>query len=123
MGSLPAQLVAYLALSVGAAQLTGASDSAEHLIIFMVVASLGVGAAAVGAWRHRAQLGLVGGLLLAALCFWPIGDAGWVFNVLVLNIEPFPAWTDGFFLLTYPALLGAGMLVVRRREVRRTLPR
>jgi hypothetical protein len=44
-----------------------------------------------------------------------------VFNVLVLSVEPFPAWTDGFFLLTYPALVGAGMLVVRRREVRRDL--
>jgi diguanylate cyclase (GGDEF)-like protein len=119
--SLAMQVLVCLLLSVGAAQFTGASDSAEHLITFLVVASLGVGAAVVGAWRHRGTLGLVGGLLVAALCCWYVADAGWVFNVLVLNVEPFPAWTDGFFLLTYPALVGAGMLVVRRREVRRDL--
>jgi diguanylate cyclase (GGDEF)-like protein len=110
-----------LVLSVAAAQLTGASDSAEHLIAFLVVASVGVGAAAWGAWKHRRELGMVGALLVAALGCWYVGDVGWVYNVLVLDTEPFPAWTDGFFLLTYPALLGAGMLVVRRREVRRDL--
>jgi hypothetical protein len=114
-------LAGCIALAIMVALLTGLSDSAAHLIGVQSVCALGLAWAAVGAWRHRHRLGLVGALLVAGLLSWFIGNVGWTLNVLVFHIDPYPSWADVCFLLVYPALMTAAMLMVRRREVRRDM--
>ncbi len=107
------------ALSLGVALFTGPSDGAAHLVAVLVVSAVGFGFAAAGAWKHRWSLGRAGGLIVLALASWLIGSAGWDVNILVFDKEPFPSWTDAFFLLAYPAMMAAAIVVVRRRDVRR----
>lgn len=114
----PVQVLLCIALVLSVSHLTGAPDTAPHLLSFLVVAAIGVGWATHGARVHRAELGAAGFLLVAALSVWLIGDVGWVLDVLVLDREPFPSWADGFFLATYPALLAAGLVLLRQRETR-----
>jgi diguanylate cyclase (GGDEF)-like protein len=73
--------------------------------------------AGLGAWRHRAALGLIGWLIFVAVAAQWIGTTGLSIDTLFVHSDAFPAWTDAFYLAYYVIILTAILLIVRRRRL------
>lgn len=69
----------------------------------------------VGVRRHRPVRRGPWYLMAAGVALWAGGDAAWAFLVHVAGVEPFPSVADVLYLLAYPLLAAALLMLGRRR--------
>jgi two-component system, cell cycle response regulator len=89
-------------------------DSLANDWIYMAVEYVAIAVCAARAWQpgeHRRAWGL----MTLALLFWSVGDLLWAVWLDGLARPPFPSAADLAYLLMYPAMYGALMLLIRSR--------
>lgn len=84
-------------------------------LLYLVGASVSLGALVVAVLRHRMPRPLPWVLVAAALTCWVVGDAIWTWFDRVADVDPFPSVADWLYLLGYP-LMAAGLAVLVRRR-------
>jgi two-component system, cell cycle response regulator len=114
---------AFLAIGLGVAfellrAVTGlggsALDSLTNNWVYMAVEFVAIGVCAARVVKRREDR-LVWGLMTFALTCWSVGDLLWAVWLDHLARPPFPSAADVMYLLMYPAMYGAMMVLIRSR--------
>jgi hypothetical protein len=121
--SSPLLLGAFVVMGVGVLfelvrALTGVGGAAWDALssdwVYMAVEFAAVGVCVVRVIQ-RPEHRLAWGLMTFALACWSAGDLIWAVWLDDVSRPPFPSPADGFYLLLYPAMYVALMLLIRSR--------
>lgn len=123
LSSLPLLAGAFAVMGLGvmfelvraASGVGGASlDSLSSNWVYMLVEFLAVGVCAARVLQRPEQRRAWGFITFALAC-WSAGDLIWAVWLDQLPSPPYPSPADGFYLLLYPAIYVALMLLIRSR--------
>jgi diguanylate cyclase (GGDEF)-like protein len=86
--------------------------------VYLVVGIFSVGCLVAGIRRHRPERPLPWWLLALGIASFVVGDAVYAGYDLTGSVTPFPSVADGIYALSYPLLLVALTIAVRRSGAR-----
>jgi len=95
------------------------SDIWQSNALFDIIGMASVAATVVGVRIHRPSKPIMWYLFAAGYGLWSVGDMGFGFTRYVLEVEPFPSFADGIYLLGYPFLTAFLFVLIRGRTSRR----
>jgi diguanylate cyclase (GGDEF)-like protein len=95
------------------------NDIWQSNVYYDVIGMASAAAVIIGVRIHRPSKPILWYLLAAGQALWSIGDMAFGFNQFVLELEAFPSFADGIYLLAYPVIAASLFVLIRGRTSRR----
>ncbi len=111
-----AVLVVLLLAVVAYLVLPAATGYRDLTLLYDAVALGAIAMAFAGIVKHRPYRRLGWFLVVGGFAFWVLGELAWTFEVYVLGLDLFPAWSDAVYLAGYVVLAAGLLLMVRTRR-------